>query len=56
MKQRIFIGSSVEGLNIAERIKDYFKEAIAPYVLKKEDIDMLLDILKDKTASPSMKA
>ena len=26
MKQRIFIGSSVEGLNIAERIKDYWNE------------------------------
>ena len=39
-----------EGLTGATsfQIKDYFKEAIAPYVLKKEDIDMLLDILKDK--------
>ncbi len=27
MKQRIFIGSSVEGLNIAEKIKDYFKDS-----------------------------
>ncbi|WP_333616189.1 STING domain-containing protein [Bacteroides pyogenes] len=27
MKQRIFIGSSREGLNVAERIKDFFKDS-----------------------------
>lgn len=32
MKQRIFIGSSVEGLNIAERIKDYFKDSYDCFV------------------------
>lgn len=32
MKQRIFIGSSKEGLNVAKRVKDFFKESYDCYI------------------------
>lgn len=39
-----------EGLTqaITFQIRNYFSSAIAPYVLKQQDIDMLLNVLRDK--------
>ena len=39
-----------EGLTHATtfQIKNYFSSAIAPYVLKQQDVDMLVEILKGK--------